>query len=65
LAQSRRLARPASSGPSSRPSRSVGPGSEIGDKCNFVYQHCVSLGGYHWQIQAEWSNAINGCAQGN
>jgi hypothetical protein len=38
--------------------------AEIGDKCNFVYQHCVTLGNNStWQIQAEWSNAITGCQQ--
>lgn len=39
-------------------------GSEIGDKCNFNYQGVVTLGnGSKWQIQSEWSNAINGCQQ--
>jgi hypothetical protein len=41
-----------------------GSGSEIGDKCNFVYSSCVNLGANNsWQIQAEWSNAISGCQQ--
>jgi hypothetical protein len=40
-------------------------GSEIGDKCAFKYASCVSLGGSNWQIQEEWSNQVNGCAQGN
>jgi hypothetical protein len=40
-------------------------GGEIGDKCNFTYASCVSLGGVSWQIQEEWSNAANGCVQGN
>jgi hypothetical protein len=34
-------------------------GAEIGDKCNFVYKSCVNLPTGSWQIQAEWSNAIN------
>jgi len=38
-------------------------GAEIGDKCNFVYQRCVNLPTGSWQIQAEWSNAINACQQ--
>ena len=39
-------------------------GAEIGDKCNFVYQSCVTLpSGGRWQIQTEWSNAINACQQ--
>ncbi len=38
-------------------------GAEIGDKCNFVYGSCVTLGGVSWQIQEEWSNAANGCVQ--
>ncbi len=38
-------------------------GYEIGDKCNFVYQSCVKLPTGKWQIQAEWSNAINACQQ--
>ncbi|HEX9101305.1 MAG TPA: hypothetical protein VF997_03840, partial [Polyangia bacterium] len=37
--------------------------AEIGDKCNFVYSACVGLTGSSWQIQAQWSNAINGCQQ--
>jgi hypothetical protein len=39
-------------------------GLEIGDKCNFVYYSCVNLpNGGSWQIQAEWSNALNACQQ--
>jgi hypothetical protein len=39
-------------------------GSEIGDKCNFVYGACVSLSnGTSWQLQEEWSNAAGGCQQ--
>jgi hypothetical protein len=38
-------------------------GAEIGDKCNFVYGSCVNLQHSKWQIQEEWSNAINGCQQ--
>ena len=38
-------------------------GAEIGDKCNFVYKSCVNLPTGTWQIQAEWSNAVNGCQQ--
>jgi hypothetical protein len=39
-------------------------GQEIGDKCNFVYGSCVTLGnGSTWQIQEEWSNAAGGCVQ--
>jgi hypothetical protein len=37
-------------------------GSEIGDKCNFVYGSCVPLtNGTSWQLQQEWSNAAGGC----
>jgi hypothetical protein len=38
-------------------------GAEIGDKCNFNYQACVNLPTGTWQIQSQWSNAINGCQQ--
>jgi hypothetical protein len=39
-------------------------GQEIGDKCDYHYTTCVSLSNAtSWQIQAEWSNAINGCQQ--
>jgi len=38
-------------------------GDEIADKCNFVYQSCVTLQHSKWQIQTEWSNALNGCQQ--
>ncbi len=38
-------------------------GAEIGDKCNYNYQACVNLPTGSWQIQSEWSNAINGCQQ--
>lgn len=39
-------------------------GAEIGDKCNYNYQRCVTLGNNtSWQIQSEWSNAIMGCQQ--
>ncbi len=38
-------------------------GAEIGDKCNYNYQACVDLPTGSWQIQSEWSNAINGCQQ--
>lgn len=38
-------------------------GEEVADKCNFVYQSCVTLPTGSWQIQAEWSNAINACQQ--
>ena len=39
-------------------------GAEIADKCNFVYQSCVTLPNRtKWQIQAEWSNAISACQQ--
>jgi hypothetical protein len=37
---------------------------EIGDKCNYVYFNCVTLGnGTQWQIQSEWSDAVDGCQQ--
>ena len=38
-------------------------GEEMADKCNFVYYSCVNLPGGNWQIQAEWSNALNACQQ--
>jgi hypothetical protein len=40
-------------------------GSEIGDKCNFVYGSCVTLPSNNttWQVQEEWSNAAGGCVQ--
>jgi hypothetical protein len=45
-------------------------GAEIGDKCNYVYSGCVvlpnntpGLTDSTWQIQSEWSNALNGCQQ--
>ena len=39
-------------------------GAEIGDKCNFDYGSCVTLGnGSSWQLQKEWSNAASGCVQ--
>ncbi len=34
-------------------------GAEIGDKCNFNYEACINLPTGSWQIQSEWSNAIN------
>jgi hypothetical protein len=36
---------------------------EVGDKCDYTYQSCVTLGGTRWQIQEIWSNAISGCQQ--
>jgi hypothetical protein len=38
-------------------------GSEIGDKCAWQFQSCVSLSTGSWQLQEEWSNATNGCVQ--
>ena len=42
-------------------------GAEIGDKCNFNYLAPVTLSVGSlttiWQIQSEWSNAVNGCAE--
>lgn len=38
-------------------------GSEIGDKCAWTFQACVSLTNSSWQLQQEWSNAISGCTQ--
>ena len=39
-------------------------GQEIGDKCNFVYSGAVTLSNKSkWQLQEEWSNAVNGCQQ--
>ena len=44
-------------------------GAEIGDKCDYVYSATVAqtptpqARKNHWQIQSEWSNALNGCAQ--
>jgi hypothetical protein len=38
--------------------------AEIGDKCNYVYSGCVTLGNQtSWQIQSIWSNAIDSCQQ--
>jgi hypothetical protein len=36
---------------------------EVADKCNYDYQECVELSTGAWQIQSEWSNALNGCQQ--
>ena len=41
----------------------TGPGNEMGDKCNAVFDHCVSMAGGRWQIQEEWSNAAHACVQ--
>jgi hypothetical protein len=41
----------------------TGPGNEIGDKCNGVFDHCVSIAGAKWQLQEEWSNAAHACVQ--
>lgn len=38
-------------------------GSEVADKCSFVYGSCVTLRKTDWQIQEEWSNAVSGCVQ--
>lgn len=38
-------------------------GSEIGDKCAWQFQSCVSLSDGSWQLQEEWSNASSGCVQ--
>jgi hypothetical protein len=39
-------------------------GYEIGDKCAWVFSGPVTLAnGTVWQLQEEWSNALNGCAQ--
>jgi hypothetical protein len=39
-------------------------GMEIADKCNYVYYSCVTLANKtQWQIQSEWSNALNACQQ--
>jgi hypothetical protein len=38
-------------------------GSEIGDKCAWKFQSCVSLTNGSWQLQEEWSNANSGCVQ--
>ncbi len=38
-------------------------GSEIGDKCAWTFQSCVSLKGANWQLQEEWSNSASGCIQ--
>jgi hypothetical protein len=41
----------------------TGPGNEIADKCNALFDHCVSLAGTKWQIQQLWSNAAHACVQ--
>jgi hypothetical protein len=38
-------------------------GNEIGDKCDFMYSACVSLGTNKWQLQQLWSNAASACVQ--
>lgn len=38
-------------------------GSEIGDKCAWQFNSCVTLTTGSWQLQEEWSNAANGCVQ--
>lgn len=39
-------------------------GSEIGDKCAWMFKSPVTLSnGSQWQLQEEWSNAANGCVQ--
>jgi hypothetical protein len=40
-------------------------GFEVADKCEYDYQHVVSLGNRStWQIQSEWSNATSRCEAG-
>ena len=40
-------------------------GSEIGDKCAWLFTGPVTLSnGSVWQLQEEWSNAVTGCVQG-
>ena len=40
-------------------------GSEIGDKCAWLYPTPVTLSnGSVWQLQQEWSNVVSGCANG-
>lgn len=38
-------------------------GEEIGDKCAWQFSSCVNLTNGSWQLQEEWSNAVNGCVQ--
>jgi hypothetical protein len=39
-------------------------GNEIGDKYAWIFSSAVTLtNSTTWQLQEEWSNAINGCAQ--
>jgi hypothetical protein len=38
-------------------------GEEIGDKCAWTFNSCVSLKNSNWQLQQEWSNAAGGCVQ--
>jgi len=39
-------------------------GSEIGDKCAWIFASPVTLkNGSQWQLQEEWSNAVSGCVQ--
>jgi hypothetical protein len=38
-------------------------GQEIGDKCAWQFQSCVTLTNGSWQLQEEWSNATSGCVQ--
>jgi hypothetical protein len=38
-------------------------GQEIGDKCAWQFQSCVTLTNGSWQLQEEWSNAASSCVQ--
>ena len=38
-------------------------GQEIGDKCAWQFQSCVTMTSGSWQLQEEWSNAAGGCVQ--
>ncbi|HEV2427771.1 MAG TPA: hypothetical protein VGS61_06100 [Acidimicrobiales bacterium] len=38
-----------------------GSGSEIGDKCAWMFSGTTTFGGTAWYLQMEWSNAVSGC----
>jgi hypothetical protein len=38
-------------------------GSEVADKCSFMYSVCVNLSTGSWQLQEEWSNSASACVQ--
>lgn len=38
-------------------------GAEVADKCEYDYQHVVTLSRTDWQIQSNWSNALAACEE--